>query len=197
MKKKFKNHKHLFCSLLGTLFVLTFLAYPALAEEITLEQKLRKAEELSMAAPETASKAKETGDVGLAQKALDLAWEASTLLSELSTMARVTGDPALAQAVMNLSNTHSAVINQIIDAVQYIVQTETDPGAVDAGKEILVKAEELRNLNESTIETALAAGAIPGPGEAEAYRPPERGRFESRMRKEKHIHDHEPASPIQ
>ena len=195
MKKFLKNYHakdKLKVFIVGFLTI-TFLAVPVLAEEMSPEEKLAKAAELSTRASEMAIKAKETGDVELAKKAMAIASEASGLIADVASYASETGNAELAQAAMNMTNNLDAAINQIREASQYFAQTSTDPGIVDAANEILAKAEETQNLNNNTMAILIASGAVPGP--AEAYEPPPPG-FEIPVDEEPPIEDTEAASPV-
>ena len=175
MKKFLKNYHakdKLKVFIVGFLTI-TFLAVPVLAEEMSPEEKLAKAAELSTRASEMAIKAKETGDVELAEKAMAIASEASGLIADVASYASETGNAELAQAAMNMTNNLDAAINQIMDTSQYLAQTSTDPGIVAAANEILAEVEETQNLIEDTTAILIASGAVPGP--AEAYEPPPPG----------------------
>lgn len=194
MKKFLKNHHakdKLKVFIVGCLTI-AFLAVPVLAEEMSPEEKLAKATELSTRASEMAIKAKETGDVELAKEVLAIANEASTLIADVASYASETGNTELAQAAMNMTSNLDAAINQIREAAQYIAQTSTDPGVVDAANEILAKAEETQNLNNNTVAILIASGAVPGP--AEAYEPPPLG-LEIPVDEEPPIQDITAASP--
>lgn len=194
MKKFLKTHhaKDKLKVFIVSFLTITFLAVPVLAEEMSPEEKLAKATELSTQASEMAIKAKETGDVELAKEALAIANEASRLIADVASYASETGNAELAQAAMNMTSNLDAAINQIREACQYIAQTSTDPGIVDAANEILAKAEETQNLNNNTVAILIASGAVPGPPEAE---PPPPG-LEPPIDEEPPIQDTEPASPV-
>lgn len=195
MKKFLKTHhaKDKLKVFIVSFLTITFLAVPVLAEEMSPEEKLAKAAELSTRASEMAIKAKETGDVELAKEALAIASEASRLIADVASYACETGNAELAQAAMNMiKNFLDAAIKQIREAAQYIAQTSTDPGIVDAANEILAKAEETQNLNNNTVAKLIACGAVPGPPEPE---PPPPG-LEPPIDEEPPIQDTEPASPV-
>ncbi|MEA3457551.1 MAG: hypothetical protein U9R21_02610 [Candidatus Thermoplasmatota archaeon] len=195
MKKFLKGHnaKDKLKVFIVSFLAITFLAIPVLAEEMSPEEKLAKATELSTRASEMAIKAKETGDAELAKEAMAIANEASRLIADIASYASETGNAELAQAAMNMTNNLDAAINQIMDTAQYIAQTSTDPGVVDAANEILAKAEETQNRNNSTMKILIASGAVPGT--AEAYEPPLPG-LETPVDEEPPIQDTEPASPV-
>ncbi len=154
MKKFLKNHhaKDKLKVFIVSFLTIILLAVPVLAEEMSPEEKLAKAAELSLQASEMAIKAQETGDVELAKEALAIANEVSSLIADVASYAGETGNTELAQAAMNMSNNFNAVISQISEASQYIAQTSTDFGIVDAANEILAKADETQNLNNDTMD---------------------------------------------
>ncbi|HUV50167.1 MAG TPA: hypothetical protein VMW78_04005 [Anaerolineae bacterium] len=194
MKKFLKTHHakdKLKIFIVGFLAIM-FLVVPVLAQEMSAEEKLAKAMELSTQAYEMAIKAQETGAVELAKEALAIASEASRLIADVASYAGETGNAELAQAAMNMTSNLDAAINQIRAAAQYIAQTSTDPGTVDAANEILAKAEETQNLNNNTMAILIASGAVPGL--AEAYEPPPG--FEVPVDEEPPIQDITAASPI-
>ncbi len=195
MKKFLKNHhaKDKLKVFIVSFLTIIFLAVPVLAEEMSPEEKLAKAAELSTRASEMAIRAQETGDVELAKEALAIASEASSLIADVAFYAGETGNTELAQAAMNMSNNFDAVISQIREASQYLAQTSTDPGVVDAANEILAKAEETQNLNNDTMALLITSGAVPGP--AEAYESPEMPVFKLPVDDEPHIKDTMAASP--
>jgi len=191
MKRFLKDKRRLV--FVGTFLAITFLAVSVMAAKITPEDKLRKAEELSIKASEMAANAKDSGDAEVAKKALELANEASLLVFEVASEAQKTGNNDLAQKAMNMANKVGAAITQIITTATYIARTSTEASSVAAAKEILRKAEEVQGLNKTTIQIALASGAVPP---AEAYEPPEAPRFTIPVEEEPPIQDAEPASPV-
>ncbi|MBA7571415.1 hypothetical protein ES708_13178 [subsurface metagenome] len=172
MKKFLKSHHTggKLIALIASVMTIILLAVPVLAVEMTPEQKLANAAQLSAQASEMAIIAEETGNVEMAKEAMAIADEASRLIAEVVTYAGDTGNTELAQSAMNEAANLVAAINQITETAQYLVQTGTDPAVVNAAKEILVKAGEVRSLNRGTMELAMAAGATPPP--VEAYEPP-------------------------
>lgn len=194
MRRFLKYQRHMLGALLGGVLAVALLVSSVPAEEMAAEEKLKSADALLINAYEMASKARETSDIHLAQKALELINEASALLAEIASIAQDTGNTDLAQAAMNVIRNLMGVINQVIDAAQYIAHTSTDSRTVAAAKEILGGVEEVQNLNRTTIDTALATGAVPGP--TKEYEHPETYRLKMPVQEEPHIHDMEPASPI-
>lgn len=193
MKKFLKCQRDTLVVFVVSFLAITFLAVTVMAREMTPEEKLKKAAELSTKAFEMAAKAKDTGDAELDKEALELVNEASLLVSEVASEAQKTGNTDLAQEAMNMANKIGAAITQIITTATYIAWTSTDSSIIDAAKEILEKAEEVQDLNKTTIQIALASGAVPP---AEAYEPPEAPGFTIPVEEEPPIQDAEPASPV-
>ncbi len=147
---------------IGTFIGITFLVVPVMAAKITPEEKLRKAEELSIKASEMATKAKESYNVGLAKKALELANQATYLVLEVVTEARKKADPALAQAAINTANSVMNAITQIITAATFISQISADPKIIADTKEILEKANKAKELNNKAIQIVRSSVVEPG-----------------------------------
>ncbi len=153
MKKFLKNHhaKDKLKIFIVSFLTIAFLAIPVLAEEMSPEEKLAKAAELSTQASEMAIEARETGDVELVKEAMAIAREASMLIADVSSYAGETGNAELAQAAMNMTDTLEAAVNQIGWSCQYLAQTSTDPVVVDAANAILAE-----------MAILIASGAVPG-----------------------------------
>ena len=193
MRKLLRCQKQILIVFVGSFFIIAFLGFPAMAIEITPEEKLKKAEELSIKASEMAAQAKDTGDAGLAKKALELANEASLLVFEVASEAQKTGNTDLAQEAVNMAVRVRAAITQVITAGTYIAQTSTDPEVVADADKITKEAEETFRLNNETIRIALAT---PGTVPPEGYEPPEAPGLEIPVQEEPPIQDSEPASPV-
>jgi len=156
-------------TLIAGVMAVLLLAAPVLAEDLTPEQKLARAAELSAQAAQMAATAQETGNIEMAQEALALAGEASNLLNEVAAYAGDTGNTELAQSAMNQAATLSAAIGQITATAQYVAANSTNPAVVNAANQLLVQSGEVQTLNQGTMELALNAGATPP---AEGYQPP-------------------------
>ena len=170
MKKFLKDTRWLIC--VGTFLTITFLAVPVMAAKITPEDKLRKAEELSIKASEMATKAKVSYNVGLAKKALELANQATYLVLEASTEAGKKADPVLIQAAINTANSVKNSITQIIDAATFISQISADPKTIADAKEILGKANKTTELNNQVIQIVRSFVVEPGEKVASEKVPP-------------------------
>ena len=177
-----------------SLLAIAFLVAPVIAQEMTPEEKLERANALSAEASEIAARAKETGDVKLAQKALNLIKEASALISDVSSIAKDTGNADLNQKAYNAANNLGTAINLVSEAAVNIAQTSADPGTVTAANEIIGKAEAAQDINKATMDVAMTSGAVPPP--PEAYVPPEAPVFEVPFEEEPPIQDTGPASPV-
>jgi len=160
MKKFLKDKRRFVC--VGTFLAITFLAVPVMAAKITPEDKLRKAEELSIKASEMATKAKVSYNVGLAKKALELANQATYLVLEVVTEAQKKDDPALAQAAINTANSVRKAITQIIAAATFISRISEDPKTIADVKEILEKANKAKELNNKAIQIVHSSVVEPG-----------------------------------
>jgi len=160
MKKFLKDTRWLIC--VGIFLTITFLAVPVMAAKITPEDKLRKAEELSIKASEMATKAKESYNVGLAKKALELANQATYLVLEAITEAQKKDDPALAQTAINTANSVRKAITQIIAAATFISKISEDPKTIADVKEILEKANKAKELNNKAIQIVRSSVIEPG-----------------------------------
>jgi hypothetical protein len=158
---------------IGTFIGITFLVVPVMAAKITPEEKLRKAEELSIKASEMATKAKESYNVGLAKKALELANQATFLVLEVVTEARKKADPALAQAAINTANSVMNAITQIITAATFISQISADPKIIADTKEILEKAKKAKGLNNKAIQIVRSSVVEPGEKVPPKVEPPD------------------------
>jgi len=196
MKEFLKSHRTggKVIALIAGVMTIILLAVPVLAAEMTPEQKLAKAAELSAQASEMAIKAQETGDLRLAEEAMAIAGEASTLIAGVVTYAGDTGNTELAQAAMNAACNLGVTITRIGETAQYLVQTSTDPAVVNAAKTLLAKAGEVQSLNRGTMDLAMAAGATPPA--AEAYEPPATPGLEPPVDAEPPIQDTTAASPV-
>jgi hypothetical protein len=160
MKKFLKDTRWLIC--VGTFLAITFLAVSAMAAKITPEDKLRKAEELSIKASEMATKAKVSYNVGLAKKALGLANQATYFVLEVVTEAEKKDDPALAQTSIHTANSVRKAITRIIAAATFISQISEDPKTIADVKEILEKANKAKELNNKAIQIVRSSVVEPG-----------------------------------
>lgn len=160
MKKFLKDTRWLIC--VGTFLTITFLAVSVMAAKITPEEKLRKAEELSIKASEMATKAKVSYNVGLAKKALGLANQATYLVLEAVAEAQKKADPALSQTAINTANSVMKAITQIIAAATFISQISADPETIAGTKEIFEKANKAKELNNKAIQIVRSSVVEPG-----------------------------------
>ena len=159
MKKFLKDTRGLIC--VGTFLAITFFAIQAMAAKITPEDKLRKAEELSIEASEMATTAKESYNVGLAKKALELANQATYLVLEAVAEAGKKDDPALAQVAIHTANSVMKAITQIIAAATFISQISEDQKTIADVKEILEKANKDQELNNKAIQIVRSSVVEP------------------------------------
>ena len=197
MRRLFKCQKHTFTGLFGGLLIMTFLVSPVLAQEMTAEEKLKLADDLSIKAVKRAAEARETCDCELFEEALESANRAAVLLSGVAAEAEKTGNIDLAQSAYNAATkVVGAAVALIIETCAYCGQTSLNLETVACSGEKRARAEELSRFNAETIQTTLAAGAIPGL--PEAYEEPEAPSVEPPVEDELPIRDHEqpPASPI-
>ena len=160
MKKFLKDTRWLIC--VGTFLTITFLAVSVMAAKITPEEKLRKAEELSIKASEMATQAKVSYNVGLAKKALGLANQATYLVLEAVAEAQKKADPALSQTAINTANSVMKAITQIIAAATFISQISADPETIADVKEIFEKANKAKELNNKAIQIVRSSAVEPG-----------------------------------
>ena len=164
---------------LGTFLAITLLVVPATAAEITQPEKLRKAEELSIKASEIAVKAKETGNVEIAKKALELASETSVLLSGIASMVKETGNAELARTALEVANTTSTIVSGIAEIAIGTRNVELGQAVMKARNDVGIAIRKVLNSVQYLAQTstdpstayAVPSGAIHGP--AEAYEPPE------------------------
>ena len=196
MKKFLKSHYTVgqLIALIAGVMTIILIALPVPAVEIPPEQKLAKAAELSAQASKTAIIAKETGNVEMAKKAMEIAGEASRLIPQVVTYSCDAGNTELVQFAMNEAVNLTAVINQIAETARYLVQTSTDPAAVNAAKEILVKSKEVQFLIKGGMELAVVCGATPAP--VEAYELPQAPGIVIPVGEEAPIQDTRAASPV-
>lgn len=160
MKRSLKDTRWLIC--VGTFLTITFLAVSVMAAKITPEDKLQKAEELSIKASEMATKAKVSYNVGLAKESLKLANQATYLVLEVVTEAQKKDDLALAQTAINTANSVMKAITQIIAAATFISQVSTDKKTIAETKEILQKANKAKELNTKAIQIVRPTVVEPG-----------------------------------
>jgi hypothetical protein len=166
-------------------------------EEETGTEKLQLAHELSTTALKKAAKAREMCDCEELQEGLALAKKAAVLILEVAAEAENTGNIELAQSAYNMTTKIvGAAVALIIEICTYCAQTSLDPETVACCEQSRAKAEEIAGLNNKTIDTTLAAGAIPEL--PEAYEEPETPTVEPPVEDELPIRDHEqpPASPV-
>ena len=175
---------------------MTFLVSSALAQEMTAEEKLEVADDLSIKAVKRAAEARETCNCELFEEALESANRAAVLLSEVAAEAENTGNIDLARSTYNTAtNVVGAAVGLIIETCAYCGQTRLDLETVACSGEKR-RAKEISRFNDEKIQTTLGAGAIPGL--PEAYDEPEAPSVEPLIEEEELIQDHEqpPASPV-
>jgi hypothetical protein len=198
--KKFLRH-NIFALYVVSFSLASFLTAPFLSAEITLREKLQKADELSNNGFENASEARRVGDLGLAKSALENANEATVILSEVVEEASLVVTEVLdkmkkedyclaAEAALTTHYNISKATTQTIYASSYIAQTSTSPKTVSESREIFKDAneliEKLDQIQKRIIEILRACGIepiIPEP-----YKLPEEEKLL--------IKEIEPASPI-
>ena len=159
MKKFLKVTRWLIC--VGTFLAITFLAVSVMAAEITPEDKLRKAKELSIKVSEMATKAKVSYNIGLVKESLELANQATYLILEVVTEAQKKDDPTLSQMAINTANSVRKAITQIIAAATFISQISEDPKTIADVKEILEKANKAKELNNKAIQIVRSSVVEP------------------------------------
>jgi hypothetical protein len=164
---------------------------------MTVEEKLKLSDELSIKAVKMTAMAREFCNCELLYEALESANRAAVLLSEVAAEAENAGNINLAQTAYNTAtNIVGAAVGLIIETCAYCGQTSLNLETVACSGEKRARAEEIAKLNDETIQTTLAAGAIPGL--PEAYDEPEAPSVEPPVEDEPPIRDHEqpPASPV-
>jgi hypothetical protein len=159
MKKFLKDKRCLV--FVGTFLAITFLAVPVMAAKITPEDKLQKAEELSIRASEMATNARVSYDVGLAKNALELANQATYLVLEAITEAEKKDDPALSQRAINAANSIMKAITQVITTATFISQVSSDPETIAEAKAMLEKANKAKELNNKAIQVVRSSVVKP------------------------------------
>jgi len=181
-------------AVIASVMTILILAAPVLAADLTPEQKLASAAQLSAQAAELAATAQETGNVALLQEAMAKAAEAANLIAEVAAYAASAGNTALAQSAMNQAANLTVAIAQVTATAQYFVQTGTDPAVVTAANGILVQSGQVLSQNQGTMELALNAGATPPPGEA--FSPPAPPSLDPPVADDPPIQDTGAASPV-
>jgi hypothetical protein len=196
VRKHLNNQTHVFgffCSLL----ILALSVSPILAQEMTVEEKLKLSDDLSIKAVKMTAMAREFCNCELLDEALESANRAAVLLSEVAGEVENTGNIDLAQtAYKTATNVVGAAVGLIIETCAYCGQTSLNLETIACSGEKKARAEEIAKLNDETIQTTLAAGAIPGL--TEAYDESEAPNVEPPVEDEPPIRDHEqpPASPV-
>lgn len=198
--KKFLYHS-IFALCVVSFSLASFLTAPSMSAEITLIEKLQKADELADIGFETASEARRVGDLDLAKTALGKATEATGLLSEVVEEASLVITEVLdkmkkedycsaAEAALKTHYNISKATTQTIYASSYIARTSTSPKIVSKSKGIFKDANELigrlDQIQKRIIEILRACGIEPVV--PEAYKSPEE--------EELLIKETEPASPV-
>lgn len=140
-------------------------------------------------------------DCELTQESLKLADELAILASEVAAEAEEAGggEPALAQCAYDMANAVEAALSHMTETGMYCAQTSMETEIVACSERNRAKAEEIARFNAQTIETAIAAGALPGLPEAyEAPEAAEAADVGPPVEDELPIRDHEqpPASPV-
>ena len=197
MRRLLNNQRHVFLGFFCGLLILALSVSPVLAQEMTAAEKLELADDLSIKAVKRAAEARETCNCELFEEALESANRAAVLLSEVAAEAENTGNIDLARSTYNTAtNVVGAAVGLIIETCAYCGQTSLDIETVACSGENGARAEEISRFNDETIQTTLAAGAIPGL--PEAYEEPEAPSVEPPVEEELPIRDHEqpPASPV-
>ncbi len=197
MRRLLECQRYIFLSFFSGLLIMGFLIPSVWAQEMTAAERLEVADDLSIKAVKRAAEAGETCNCELLQEALQLADKAAARVSEVAAEAENTGDIELAQSAYNAATkVVGAAVGLIIETCAYCGQTSLDLETVACCEQNRAKAEEIAMLNNKTIDTTLAAGAIPGL--PEAYEEPEAPTVEPPVEDELPIRDHEQpsASPI-
>jgi hypothetical protein len=160
---------------------------------MTAAEKLQLADDLCGRAVKRLAEGREICDCEVIQEALELANDAAALVSQVAAEAEKAGNMKLAQQACDMaSNVVRAAVTFITETCIYCAQTSPDPETVACCEDSRAKAERVVRLNNQTIKTTFAAGAVPPP-----HRPPE-PKFEPPVEDEPPIRDHEqpPASPV-
>ncbi len=169
-------------------------------EEETPAEKLQRADDLSVRAVKRAAEAREFCNCELLVEALELANEAAVLVSAVAAELDKTGNIDLAQRTHDIvTNVVGATVAFIRETCTYCPQTSLTLETVECFEQNCLKAEEIARFNAQTIETAIAAGALPGLPEAyEAPEAAEAADVGPPVEDELPIRDHEqpPASPV-
>jgi len=197
VKRYLNNQTRVFLGFFCSLLILALSVSPILAQEMTVEEKLKLSDDLSIKAVKMTAMAREFCNCELLDEALHSANRAAVLLSEVTAEAEKTGNINLAQTAYNTAtNVVGAAVGLIIETCAYCGQTSLNLETVACSGEKRARAEEIAKLNDETIQTTLAAGAIPGL--PEAYDEPEAPNVEPPVEDESPIQDHEqpPASPV-
>jgi hypothetical protein len=148
------------------LFTILLFAYtfnrPVLAEEMSAEGKIKMADSASILAVKQAAQSRATCDPALLKRAAESINQAAVLMSEVAIEADNTGNLALAQEVYDMAtNVVGRGIGFIKEVCMHCVQTSLSPGAVGRFHPGCSIAGQAEQLNNETIDAALAAGAIP------------------------------------
>jgi hypothetical protein len=135
-------------------------------------------------------------DCELLVESLELANEAAVLVWAVAAELDKTGDIDLAQRTHDLvTNVVGATVAFIRETCTHCPQTSLILETVECFEQNCLKAEEIARFNAKTIDTTIAAGALPGLPEAEAAEATDVG---PPIEDELPIRDHEqpPASPV-
>ncbi|MBW2174389.1 MAG: hypothetical protein JRF64_07065 [Deltaproteobacteria bacterium] len=165
-------------------------------EEETAAEKLQRADDLSVRAAKRVAEARWGCDCELLVESLELANEAAVLVWAVAAELYKTGDIDLAQRTHDLvTNVVGATVAFIRETCTHCPQTSLILETVECFEQNCLKAEEIARFNAKTIDTTIAAGALPGLPEAEAAEATDVG---PPIENELPIRDHEqpPASPV-
>ncbi len=163
MRRLLTRQKRAFTGLSIGLLIMGLWVCPALGQEKTAAEKRQLADDLSARAVKTAAEAREQCNCALFQEAVALADEASILVAEIATEAEETGRLELAQNAYDMAtNVVGTGVAFMREICTYCPQTSPSLETVECFEEGCSAAEDIWALNNKTIETSLAAGALPG-----------------------------------
>jgi len=142
---------------------------PVLAQDMSTSGKIKLADVSSILAVKRAAESRAMCDPALLRRAVESINQAAVLMSEVVVEADNTGNLALAQEVYDMAtNIVGQGIGFIKEVCMHCGQAGLDPGAVSSFQQSCSGAAEVEQLNNETIDAALAAGAIPPRSESEA-----------------------------
>jgi hypothetical protein len=163
MRRLLTCQKHAFTGLSIGLLIIVFWVKPALGQEKTAAERLQLADDLCVRALKIAAEAREQCGCALFQEALALVDEASILAAEVAAEAENTGRLELAQSAYDMATSVvGAGVAFMREVCTYCPQTSPSLDTVECFEEGCSSAEDIWVLNNKTIETSLAAGAVPG-----------------------------------